>query len=89
MLVPRMSEVPEAVGKDKAARIAWGIACETSPSLVSVKLACDIAQAIRHGVTDEREACAKMADEGAYYGTAPGAEDMAQTLARLIRARSA
>lgn len=43
---------------------------------------------LRALVRVEREACAKIADEGAHYGTAPGAEDMAQTLARLIRARS-
>ena len=42
---------------------------------------------IKQAVAAEREACAKIADEGAYYGTADGAEDMASTLAKLIRER--
>lgn len=37
---------------------------------------------------EEREACAKIADEGACYGTAEGAEDMAKAIARLIRNRT-
>ena len=49
---------------------------------------CELAQLIDDAIEAEREACAKLADEGAYYGTAEGAEDMAKTLAKLIRARA-
>jgi hypothetical protein len=43
---------------------------------------------IEQRVVEEREACAALADEGAYYGTKDGAEDMAKTLAWLIRSRT-
>lgn len=48
----------------------------------------DLAERIEMALVAEREACAKIADEGAYYGTAEGAEDMAKTIGRLIRERS-
>lgn len=52
------------------------------------RLEFEIVKAIEAGIAAEREACAKLADEGADYGTAAGAEDMARTIAKLIRNRS-
>jgi hypothetical protein len=48
----------------------------------------EVLEVIKSAVSQEREACAELADEGVRYGLDGSAEDMARTLASLIRARS-
>jgi hypothetical protein len=63
----------------------WAAALFQGRPPTQYEVASSLAGAIERGRLQEREACAKLADEGAYYGTA---ESMAQTLAKLIRNRS-
>lgn len=45
-------DMPDMVGRDPAAKAAWAIAVQHQRGAISVKLACDIAEAIRKEVRE-------------------------------------
>ena len=50
--VSNLPDMPDMVGRDPAAKAAWVIAAAHQHGAISVKLACDIAEAIRKEIRD-------------------------------------